>query len=109
MSEEKLKDGKNIYLTIDEPIQAIVEEELQRLVKEIPCKGAYMVMADPGTGDVLAMAQWPTFNPNDKKTMKPSLWINRMMSNTLDPGSVMKPVIVSPVANSAAPKIGLQM
>lgn len=42
ISEKSLKDGKDIYLTNDKSIQEIVEEKLQRLIKEIPCKGAYL-------------------------------------------------------------------
>ena len=88
------KSGKNIYLTIDEPIQAILEEELNNIVKKWRPKAVYGIMVDPKTGSILAMAQRPTFNPNNRSTMNPDSWRNRIVTDGLEPGSTMKPLII---------------
>lgn len=87
--------GSNIYLTIDEPIQAIVEEELKNLVEKWNPLSAYAVMVNPKTGSVIAMAQFPTFNPNDRSEMLPEKWQNRIIIEGFEPGSIMKPLIIS--------------
>ena len=89
------KDGINHYLTIREPIQAILEEELDKLVAEHQPKSAYAIMADPYTGDILAMAQRPSFNPNDRSNMNSNSWRNRMAEDVFEPGSIIKPFAVA--------------
>ena len=88
-------DGRTVYLTIDEPIQSIVETELAAMVAEHAPRYAYAIMADPHTGAVLAMAQNPTFNANERDTMDPRAWGNHMVSDVYDPGSTMKAVAVT--------------
>ena len=60
------KDGWDVYLTISEPIQSFMEEELDRLVSEISYKSVFAMMINPRTGAIMAMAQRPTFNPNER-------------------------------------------
>lgn len=85
------RDGNNVYLTIDEPIQAILEEELDAAYAKWNPETIYAVIADPRTGDVLAMAQRPTFDPNDRKTFTPMATRTRIAEDTYEPGSVVKP------------------
>lgn len=90
------QSGKNVYLTISEPIQAILEEEIDRLYEETGSKAVYIAMADPYTGNILAIAQRPTFDPNDRSTMKNKLASTNLISaNPYEPGSVMKPFVVA--------------
>ena len=89
------KDGFNVYLTIQEPIQAILEEELDKFMERCNPSAAYAVMADPYTGDIIAVAQRPTFDPNDRKSMKPNAWRNRIAEDTFEPGSTIKPLVVA--------------
>ncbi len=90
------QSGKNVYLTISEPIQAILEEEIDRLYAETGSKAVYAAMADPYTGNILAIAQRPTFDPNDRSTMKNKLASTNLISaNPYEPGSVMKPFVVT--------------
>ncbi len=96
--EDKLKavqDGNNVYLTISEPMQMIVEDELERIMKEFEPDAAYAVMVEPNTGNILAMAQRPTFDPNDRTHMDPKAWRNRITEDTFEPGSIMKSIIVA--------------
>ena len=88
-------NGKNIFLTIDEQIQAIVEDELDKLCAKFSPKAAYAIMINPNNGNIMAMAQRPTFDPNDRSTMKPGSWRNRMTTDVFEPGSTMKPVVIS--------------
>ncbi|HBC88232.1 MAG TPA: hypothetical protein DCZ94_14875 [Lentisphaeria bacterium] len=96
--EDKMKavqDGNNIYLTISEPVQMIVEDELEIIMKKFNPDAAYAVMVDPYTGNILAMAQRPSFDPNDRTNMDPKAWRNRITEDTFEPGSIMKSTIVA--------------
>lgn len=95
----KAYDGNDIYLTIQEPIQSIVELELKKMVAKFHCKSAYAVMADPKTGNIISMAQWPTFNPNNKSSMDPDNYRNRILEDGIEPGSVMKALTIAAVMN----------
>jgi len=88
-------NGDNVYLTIEEPVQAIVEEELDKLMEKWNPRAAYAIMADPYTGNILAMAQRPSFNPNDRSTYTAERYRNRMTEDTFEPGSTMKPIAIS--------------
>ncbi|MCK5801241.1 MAG: penicillin-binding protein 2 [Lentisphaeria bacterium] len=93
---ENVRDGFDVHLTIDETVQLFVEEELQALVEEFEPRAAYAVMADPKTGACMALAQWPTFDPNNRGTMEdPDCWRNRILTDGFEPGSVMKAVSIS--------------
>lgn len=93
---DDVKDGMNVYLTIREPVQAILEEELDKLMEKWKPRAVYAVMADPFTGSIVAVAQRPTFNPNDRKSMlDPDGWRNRITEDIFEPGSIMKPIAVS--------------
>lgn len=87
--------GSDIYLTISEPIQQIAEEELEQMVRQFSPKAAYAVMMNPRTGAYMALAQHPTFNPNDRSTMEDGNWTNRVAEAGFEPGSVVKPLAVS--------------
>lgn len=89
------QDGWNVFLTIREPLQSILEEELNNVMAKSNPRAAYAVMADPYTGDILAAAQRPTFDPNDRKSIRADAWRNRITEDTYEPGSVMKPIAVS--------------
>jgi cell division protein FtsI/penicillin-binding protein 2 len=91
------RPGGDVYLTIEEPIQHTVEQELDLIMETFKPLAAYAVMADPRTGRILAMAQRPTFDPNDRSpgNMAPEKWINRVVSTGFEPGSVMKGISVA--------------
>ena len=92
---EPTLDGYDIFLTIREPLQAIVEEELDLMCERVKPHAAWAVLVDPETGDVLAAAQRPTFNPNDRNTMTQESSTNRLSELALEPGSIMKPFVIS--------------
>ena len=95
IQSEEVKDGKNVYLTIVEPIQSILEEELDAAVAEFRPRAVYAMMADPYTGNILAMAQRPSFDPNERESTDPSVYTTRIISDVFEPGSIMKPLTVA--------------
>ncbi len=93
--ERKPHNGANVYLTIDEAVQQIVESELKVMVDAFLPRAAYAVMVNPKTGAILAMAQYPTFNPNKHPRPNPDCWRNRILTEGFEPGSIMKAVPIT--------------
>jgi len=91
---EQARDGRNIYLTISEPIQSILEEELDAAYEKWKPQTLYAALVDPKTGDVLAMAQRPTFNPNDRSTYTDEAGRTRIAEDSFEPGSIAKPISI---------------
>jgi cell division protein FtsI (penicillin-binding protein 3) len=87
---EKEDHYRNIVVTIDEPLQHITETELGRGVQKWGAKGGMAIAMDPSTGKILAMASYPTFNPNQFIQYRPKSWRNRAVSDVFEPGSLFK-------------------
>lgn len=90
-------DGADIYLTINHVIQAIAEEELEKGVKKVNAKGGFVVIMDPYNGQILALAQYPFFNPSEYKSYYNSLdkiehTSIKAIAEAYEPGSTMKPI-----------------
>ena len=86
-------DGNDIYLTIDEYIQHTAEKELDKAVRKYTPKHAVAIVMDlrqGRTGEILAMALWPKFNPSDRSTYKPGLLQNFATTTVFEPGSTFK-------------------
>ncbi len=83
------KDGDNVYLTIDKTIQNFLEDSMSKVYKQYNPESMVAVVADPKTGEILAVSQRPTFNPQTGEGLDNS-WINKMTETTLEPGSTMK-------------------
>lgn len=83
-------DGHNIYLTIDTVIQQIIERDLDRVMKETQAKAATIIVMQPHTGEILALANRPDYNPNTFADFSPKLWRNNAVSNAYEPGSTFK-------------------
>ncbi len=91
-TEERLlepEDGKDVRLTIDRDIQHFVETELAKVAAEQSPEAATAVVIEVATGDVLGMANWPSFHPNDKK-VTPDQRRNRAVTDWFEPGSIFK-------------------
>lgn len=87
---EAPKNGEDLYLTIDLVIQRIVERELDRTMQETQAKAITMLAMDPYTGEILAMANRPAYNPNCFADFPASTWRNIAVSNAYEPGSTFK-------------------
>ncbi len=82
--------GMDVVLTIDKNLQYIAEKAIASTVKKYGAKAATAVVMDPYTGDVLAMANAPTFDPNEIGKYKPYQWRNRAVTDIFEPGSTLK-------------------
>ncbi len=91
---ESSRDGKNIYLTVNEPIQAILEDELDATFEKWKPATLYAAIVDPKTGNILAIAQRPTFNPNIRSTFTPEAARTRIAEDSMEPGSIVKPFTI---------------
>lgn len=83
-------EGSSIMLTIDQFIQKVSETALERAALEYGAKAATAIVMDPKTGELLAMASWPRFNPNIYKTSAKDAMRNRAVLDAYEPGSTMK-------------------
>ena len=81
---------KTIQLTIDSAIQFIVEQELDRALAEINPLAVTCIVMDPKTGEILAMANRPSYNPNKFLDYSDTVWKNRAVSSIYEPGSTFK-------------------
>src|SRR5688500_5194766 len=88
--------GQHLILTIDGNIQMIAEQELTAACEFFKAKSAEVIVMDPQTGDVLALANWPTFNPQNLEDSPLDLRRNRALTDPYEPGSTIKPFIVGP-------------
>ncbi|MDQ7780924.1 MAG: penicillin-binding protein 2, partial [Planctomycetota bacterium] len=96
-SESDARDGKDLYLSLDLVVQQILEEELDALcVKWTPASVSGIVM-DPSTGDILALANRPAFDPNDPAAYPYEARRNRALTDPIEPGSTFKPFILAAV------------
>ncbi|MCY4598713.1 MAG: penicillin-binding protein [Acidobacteria bacterium] len=82
--------GATVELTIDKYLQYLAERELRAAVREHDAEGGAVVMLDPFTGDVLALASEPSFNPNDFAASTPTARRNRAVQDVYEPGSTFK-------------------
>ena len=87
--------GTSVVLTLDEKIQYIAEKELAQAIHDTQAKAGTIVVENPYTGELLAIANWPTFNPNAAKGSPPEARIDRAASSLYEPGSVFKTVTLS--------------
>ena len=87
--------GSSIELTIDEHLQYIAEREVRAGVEAARADGGTAVVMDPHTGEILAMASWPTFNPNDYGSAAEAARRNRAVQDLYEPGSTFKLVTAS--------------
>jgi cell division protein FtsI (penicillin-binding protein 3)/stage V sporulation protein D (sporulation-specific penicillin-binding protein) len=92
-------DGYNVTLTINTAIQHVVENELDQIVQTYQPNGAYIIVMDPHTGEILAMGSRPTFNPNDSGTFTQDRVRNRCITDMVEPGSVFKIITLSAALN----------
>ena len=89
------KQGKNVYLTLDSGIQFIVEQSLDKAMKNTGAQGATVIVMNPKTGEVLAMANRPTYNPNQFYKYGDNEWKNRAVTYNYEPGSTFKSVVAA--------------
>jgi cell division protein FtsI (penicillin-binding protein 3) len=93
--EKEPEPGKNLVLTIDQEIQHIAEHELERAMKDTQAIAGTVIVENPHTGEILALANRPNFNPNVRKEIRNEALKNRAVSDVYEPGSTFKLVTIS--------------
>jgi cell division protein FtsI (penicillin-binding protein 3) len=93
--EKQPDPGENIILTLDEKIQYIAERELEAAIAETRAATGTIIVSNPHTGEVLALANWPTFNPNLSRKITTEALKNEAVSDAYEPGSTFKLVTIS--------------
>ena len=92
---QNAKPGKPMALSIDLRLQYLAHSELRNVVQEYGAKAASLVMVDVQTGEILAMANQPTYNPNNRRNLQPAAMRNRAMIDVFEPGSTVKPFSIA--------------
>ncbi|GLU30869.1 penicillin-binding protein 2 [Trinickia caryophylli] len=89
------RNGKDVDLSIDSKIQYIAYADLKAAVEKSKAKAGAAVVIDVRTGDVLALVNYPTYNPNDRSRLTGEQLRNRVLTDVFEPGSIMKPFTVA--------------
>jgi cell division protein FtsI (penicillin-binding protein 3) len=89
------KEGADIALSIDNKIQFLAFREIKQAVEQHKAKAGSIVVLDAKTGEVLALANWPSYNPNNREKPNVNLLRNHVVTDLFEPGSTMKPFTVA--------------
>lgn len=93
--EDTTSRPSDVVLTIDRNIQSYAESQLEALLKQWSAEGGSIIVQDPQTGKILAMADKPTFNPNKYGESAPRSFLNRNVQEMFEPGSSFKPLTMA--------------
>lgn len=89
------RPGRDLVTSIDLRIQYLAYRELKSAMQEYQARAGSIIVIDVDTGEVLAMVNQPSFNPNDRDQLKPDLYRNRAATDIFEPGSSVKPFIMA--------------
>jgi cell division protein FtsI (penicillin-binding protein 3) len=89
------RDGKDLTLSVDSKLQYLAYSHIKDAVEKFKAKAGAAVVLDVHTGEVLALANWPTYNPNDRRKLTGEQLRNRVITDTFEPGSTLKPLTVA--------------
>ena len=93
--EKEPEPGKNVVLTIDQQIQYIAERELDTAMQQTHAESGTVIVENPHTGEILALANRPTFDPNNSREVTPAKLKDHAVSDVYEPGSTFKLVTIS--------------
>ncbi|SKA69680.1 penicillin-binding protein [Desulfobaculum bizertense] len=93
--QESPSHGQDVRLTLDADIQAVAEQALSKVVSQYNGKSGVALVAEVESGDILAWAQYPLFNPNSYRQYRSLGWRNRVALDALEPGSTLKPFLIA--------------
>lgn len=97
---QNAKAGQSIALSIDLRLQYLAHRELQRTIQEFKAKAGSLVMVDVKTGEILALVNYPTYNPNNRASYTASGSRNRALVDAFEPGSTVKPFTIAAALDS---------
>ena len=90
-----VRPGRNLWLSIDLRIQYLAYRGLKSAIRDTHARAGSVVVLDVTTGEVLAMVNQPSYNPNDRSQLSPGMYRNRAVTDIFEPGSSMKPFVVA--------------
>jgi cell division protein FtsI/penicillin-binding protein 2 len=96
------RDGDTLVVTLDEVIQHIAERELGRALSDTRARSGVAIVMDPQTGEILAMAGLPTFDPGHYQGAPPALWKSHAVADVYEPGSTFKLILAAAALSSHA-------
>lgn len=99
-SIEQAEPGKTLTLSIDQRLQYLAYRELKAAVTKHKAKAGMLLMLDSKTGEVLALAGQPSFNPNNRSNLRSDHYRNRVVTDVFEPGSTIKPFTVAAALQS---------
>ncbi len=99
-------EGMRVELTIDKTIQYIAEKALKKGVDSSGAKSGSAVVMDPYSGEILALAAYPSFDPNSYRSFSPADWRNRVVTDVYEPGSTLKPFLIAAAIEEEVVKPG---
>jgi cell division protein FtsI (penicillin-binding protein 3) len=105
-AEQNPASGHSLTLTIDEVIQYIAEKELEEAMNKTRAKAGTVMVLDPRTGALLALAISPRFDPNSVAALTPGRWRNRALTDAYEPGSTMKAIVAAAALEEKVMKPG---
>ena len=89
------QDGKDIQLALDSKIQYLAYSHLKQAIIDTKAKAGGVIVVDTKTGEILALANWPTYNPNNREHLSGAQLRNRAVTDTFEPGSTLKPFTIA--------------
>jgi cell division protein FtsI (penicillin-binding protein 3) len=95
LEELQIPPGADIHLTIDTSIQHVAEKQLEATVAKYRAKAGIAVVVEPFTGEILALANYPFFNPNNFTRESSQQWRNRAIADSFEPGSTFKTILAA--------------
>jgi cell division protein FtsI (penicillin-binding protein 3) len=95
-----MRPGRSLQLSIDMRIQYLAYRELKVAIAQHRARAGSVVVIDVTTGEVLAMVNQPMFNPNDRAQLKPAGYKNRAVTDLVEPGSTIKPLVIAAALES---------
>ena len=87
--------GQDVRVTLDAKLQYLVYRELEKAFNYFDASSASAILVDLNSKDILAMANYPSFDPNDRRGMNPALLANRSATDLFEPGSTVKPLALA--------------
>jgi cell division protein FtsI (penicillin-binding protein 3) len=104
LEDDRSMQGQNVVLTIDKAIQHAAERELALGVRTFEARGGSVVVMDPSTGEILAIANYPPFNPNEPSKHPTASRRNRAVVDRFEPGSTIKPFTMAAALSAGSIK-----
>ncbi len=95
LDEVEIPPGADIHLTLNTSIQHVAEKQLEATITKYRAKAGIAIVVEPFTGEVLALANYPFFNPNDFTRLSSIQWRNRSVTDSFEPGSTFKVILAA--------------